>query len=109
MEVTVTADAKPSGTPPTRQVFPLPLSAASSPAARDSSGVADPLLIDCDRCSMHGLGCGDCMVTVLLGGPPAGVALDDEERRALAVLADAGLIPPLRMVSAVDSIHIVED
>ncbi len=38
------------------------------------------------------------MVTVLLGGPPFGVALDADERRAIDVLSDAGLIPPLRMV-----------
>lgn len=63
-----------------------------------------PLVIDCDSCSMRGLACGDCMVTVLLGGPPFGVALDDAERRAIDVLVEAGLIPPLRMVQAVDPI-----
>jgi len=48
------------------------------------------------------------MVTVLLGGPPYGVELDDDERRAIEALAEAGLIPPLRMVDAVDPIHIAE-
>ncbi len=47
------------------------------------------------------------MVTVLLGGPPEGVRLDDDERRALDVLAAAGLIPPLRMVTPVDGIHFI--
>ena len=54
-------------------------------------------MIDCDRCSVRGIGCGDCVVTVLLGGPPYGVELDPVEERALGVLADAGLVPPLRM------------
>jgi hypothetical protein len=62
----------------------------------------DPMLIDCDTCSVRGIGCGDCVVTVLLGGPPAGVTLNDEERRAVEVLAAAGLVPPLRLVQAVD-------
>jgi len=66
----------------------------------------DPLVIDCDVCSVRGIGCGDCVVTVLLGGPPAGVALNDEERRAVEVLAAAGLVPPLRLVQAVESVQI---
>ena len=41
------------------------------------------------------------MVTVLLGGPPLGVSLNEEERRALDVLAAAGLIPPLRLAQGV--------
>jgi hypothetical protein len=56
--------------------------------------------IDCDTCSVRGLACHDCVVTVLLGPPPE-LAFDDEERRALDVLADSGLVPPLRMVSPV--------
>ncbi|MGH3506617.1 MAG: hypothetical protein ACRDO2_05375 [Nocardioidaceae bacterium] len=66
----------------------------------------EPVVIDCDRCSVRGIGCGDCVVTVLLGGPPYGVALDDDERQALDVLADAGLVPPLRMVESVESRHV---
>ena len=38
------------------------------------------------------------MVTVMLGAPPEGVELDEEESRALAVLADAGVVPRLRLV-----------
>jgi hypothetical protein len=55
-------------------------------------------VIDCDRCTVRGIGCGDCVVTVLLGGPPHGVELDEVERRAIDILAEAGLVPPLRMV-----------
>src|SRR5262245_47541348 len=58
----------------------------------------DATVIDCDRCTVRGIGCGDCVVTVLLGGPPEGVELDEVEQRALSVLADAGLVPPLRMI-----------
>ena len=57
------------------------------------------MLIDCDSCEVRGLACGDCVVTVLLGAPPEGVVLDDEERRALDVLAGSGLVPPLRLVT----------
>jgi hypothetical protein len=64
------------------------------------------MVIDCDRCTMRGIGCGDCVVTVLLGGPPYGVELDDDERHAIDVLAAAGLVPPLRMVEATESRHV---
>ena len=57
--------------------------------------------IDCDTCLVRGLACHDCVVTVLLGPPPE-LTIDDDERRALDVLADSGLVPPLRLVQAVD-------
>jgi hypothetical protein len=54
--------------------------------------------IDCDSCVVRGpRACGDCVVTVLLGAPPAGVELDAEDRQALDILADSGLVPPLRL------------
>jgi hypothetical protein len=56
------------------------------------------LHIDCDTCLVRGLACHDCVVTVLLGPPPE-LGFDDDERRALDVLADSGLVPPLRMVT----------
>ncbi len=56
--------------------------------------------IDCDTCLVRGLSCHDCVVTVLLGPPPE-LRMDTEEREALAVLAQSGLVPPLRMVTAV--------
>lgn len=58
------------------------------------------LRIDCDSCEVRGLACHDCVVTVLLGPPPE-LAFDDEEKRALDILADSGLVPPLRMVTPV--------
>ncbi len=91
---------------PLRNAAPLPLPSSIDSGGGDvgeSPAVADPVLIDCDRCSLRGAGCGDCVVTFLLGSPPPGVVLDDDERRALDVLADAGLIPPLRSVEPLDS------
>jgi hypothetical protein len=58
------------------------------------------VLIDCDTCEARGRDCGGCVVTVLLGAPPEGVRLDDDERRALEVLAASGLVPPLRLATA---------
>ena len=53
------------------------------------------MLIDCDTCAVRGPACGDCVVTVLLGAPPAGVGveLDGAEQAAIAVLAGSGLVP----------------
>jgi hypothetical protein len=56
--------------------------------------------IDCDTCLVRGPACDDCVVTVLLGPPPER-GFDDDERRALGILAQSGLVPPLRMVSPV--------
>ena len=52
------------------------------------------MIIDCDGCQMRDLACDDCVVTFMLG-PPAG--LGPAEQTALAVLAEGGLVPPLRM------------
>ena len=78
------------------------------------------MVIDCERCEVRGIACGDCVIGVLLGVPgvppavpdgpeeasaarPSGasaVQLDAPEQRAIAVLADQGLVPRLRLVSA---------
>lgn len=80
------------------------------------------MIVDCDSCEVRGNACGDCVIGVLLGIPgvpgadrepvqeapstrtaPSGastVQLDAPERRALAVLADQGLVPRLRLVAA---------
>lgn len=55
------------------------------------------MVIDCDSCVMRARACGDCVVTVLLGAPPQGVELGSDEREAISVLADSGLVPPLRL------------
>jgi hypothetical protein len=56
------------------------------------------MLIDCDRCEVRGLACSDCVVSVLLGTPQQGAELDRAEQEAIDVLAEAGLVPPLRLV-----------
>jgi hypothetical protein len=84
-----------------------PQAGVAARAAADVAGAAPAaagaVLVDCDQCSVRGAGCPDCVVTFMLGGPPDDVRLDADERRALDVLASAGLVPPLRMVQAVDS------
>jgi len=68
----------------------------------------DVVLIDCDACVMRGPGCQDCVVTVVLGFAAEredSLRIDDDERAALDVLAESGLVPPLRLVHAVDSVH----
>lgn len=65
----------------------------------------DIVHVDCNRCVARGSGCSDCVISVLLGVPEGvverGVDLEDDERTALAVLAESGLLPPLRLVEAV--------
>jgi hypothetical protein len=55
------------------------------------------MLIDCDRCELRNVGCADCVVTVMLGDPVETVEIGDGERRALEVLAQGGMLPPLRL------------
>lgn len=62
----------------------------------------ESVVIDCDSCLVRSpSACGDCVVSVLLGGPPQGVEVDAEEMAALTALADEGLVPPLRLVTPV--------
>ncbi|WP_407665705.1 hypothetical protein [Mycolicibacillus parakoreensis] len=69
-------------------------STVDTPAAPPAPG-GDPVVIDCDDCAVRGLACRDCVVSVLLGEPQT---LLDDERAALAVLAEAGMAPRLRLV-----------
>ncbi|MGJ9411980.1 hypothetical protein ACHAAC_04640 [Aeromicrobium sp. CF4.19] len=67
----------------------------------------DSVVIDCDHCLVRSpSACGDCVVTVLLGGPPQGIHLESEEVDALDELAKGGLVPPLRLVTPVTSPHL---
>jgi len=58
------------------------------------------VIVDCDTCVARGPACGDCVVTSLLGLPQwwATEGVPGEEMTALAVLADSGLVPPLRLL-----------
>jgi hypothetical protein len=58
------------------------------------------MLIECDLCVMRDIACSDCVVTVLLAAPEPDGALGEAECRALKVLADARMIPPLRLRAA---------
>jgi hypothetical protein len=60
------------------------------------------VLIDCDKCEVRNVGCADCVVTAIPVIPESGLDLDPLERRALAILAAEGLIPPLRMTISID-------
>jgi hypothetical protein len=51
------------------------------------------MTIECDRCAVRGLACGNCATTAIVTAEPQ---LGPAELRALTVLADAGMIPPLR-------------
>jgi hypothetical protein len=57
------------------------------------------VLIDCDTCAVRDLHCGECVMTVLLQQTPGVYEVDEAEQRALAVLADGGLVPRLRLVA----------
>jgi hypothetical protein len=57
------------------------------------------MLIDCETCAAPAHACADCVMTVLLERPPVAVELDDSEEAAIGALAEAGLVPPLRLVS----------
>jgi hypothetical protein len=44
--------------------------------------------IDCDDCPIRGAGCADCVVTMLLGGPPETVTEPARRLRLVAPPAD---------------------
>jgi hypothetical protein len=59
------------------------------------------MLIDCDSCLAKDIACDDCVITVLFNEgllTDRVVNLDQDEADALAALADAGLLPQLRLV-----------
>lgn len=54
------------------------------------------MIIDCQSCVLRDVACADCVVTHFLA-MPVEQQIPATEARALAVLGDAGLVPPLRM------------
>ncbi|EME21686.1 hypothetical protein [Rhodococcus triatomae] len=73
------------------------------------------MIVDCSECAVRGPGCDDCVVTVLLGYPElsestqtprsgvvARMSVEQDEQVALGVLADVGLVPPLRLVRSLE-------
>lgn len=60
------------------------------------------MLIDCNECAMqHTSACEDCVVTHLLQDLLGPIEIDPERSAALEVLADAGLVPGLKLVPRV--------
>lgn len=57
----------------------------------------DTIVVDCGRCEVRGDACNDCVMMLLLG-PMDAPALNSEEQHALDVMAEGGLLPPLRHV-----------
>lgn len=60
------------------------------------------MIVDCDSCEMRDIACGDCVVSFLLDVSPHPVELAADEAGALEVLAEAALVPPLRLVQPTD-------
>ena len=57
------------------------------------------MLIDCDECEMQETtACQDCVVTHLLWDVAGPIEVDAEQAEALEIMADAGLVPTLRLV-----------
>jgi hypothetical protein len=64
----------------------------------DDSTDDGALIIDCDQCAMqHTDVCADCVVTFLCDAPEQAMVVDVSEVRALRLLAESGLAPPLRL------------
>ncbi|HEY5856893.1 MAG TPA: hypothetical protein VIW24_23305 [Aldersonia sp.] len=71
------------------------------------------MIVDCNECVVRGDACAECVVTVVLGLPEVRrgapdadpgrrreIRLEQEERAALDVLAEQGLVPRLRLVTS---------
>jgi hypothetical protein len=77
---------------PSFQSGPVPLGNLESATGGVAAGSTQGMSIDCDTCPVRGFHCQDCVVSAILGPPE----LLDLEQRAIAVLVDRGLVPPLR-------------
>jgi len=58
----------------------------------------ESITIDCEGCTGRALSaCGDCVVTFILGREPGdALIIDAAEARAVRLLGEGGLVPPLR-------------
>ena len=60
------------------------------------------MLIDCEKCELRNVACADCVVSTMPTVPETGLEIGPLERRALGILAAAGMISPLRMTVSSD-------
>lgn len=61
------------------------------------------MFIDCNDCSQqHTEVCQDCVVTHVLRDLSGPLEMDSDQAEALDVLADAGLVSPLRLIQRSD-------
>jgi hypothetical protein len=60
--------------------------------------MSETLFIDCDGCVGKEVGaCDGCVVSFILGREPGdAVVIDVAEQRAMRLLSNAGMVPPLR-------------
>lgn len=57
------------------------------------------MLIDCDCCVMKNTSaCGDCVVSAFVAIDSGHLEVDEAEQAAIDVLAEAGLVPRLRLL-----------
>ncbi|MEE8330765.1 MAG: hypothetical protein V3R84_03255 [Acidimicrobiia bacterium] len=61
------------------------------------------MFIDCNNCSQqHTEVCQDCVVTHVLRDLSGPLEVDPDQAEALDILADAGLVSPLRLIQRSD-------
>jgi len=53
--------------------------------------------VDCSTCTQRDIACGDCVVSLFLSFPSGEITND--ELAAMEVMADAGLVPHVRMAA----------
>jgi len=57
------------------------------------------MIVDCDLCAMqHTKACDDCVVSFILGNDAHELEFSEGEMAALRPLAEAGLVPRLRLI-----------
>ena len=59
----------------------------------------EPMIIDCDSCSLRDLACKDCVVSFFLNKSEDCVDLSNQTADALVLLSSRGIVPPLRFLA----------
>lgn len=57
--------------------------------------------LDCSTCTQRDIACGDCVVSLFLSLPQGANEINADEVAAVEVMAEAGLVPHLRMTPEV--------